>query len=247
MGRPIEVDDGVWTPMATDATASNAFYPDVNRGRPVVGLTAEFVGQYQSIVFIEGDVPDAHRLASGTTPGTLSIILNPDDDGLRQISAFLARYEVRNLAAMDIVAHGSDGLVQPGTARLSSASVSHYQSELAMMGAILRPGGAIQLYGCDVAQQADGVAFLDQLSDATGGANIAAATHPVGATVDGGSWMFRPAGASTGAPFTAAAEGSFSAELVAPSTHTLFTAFNNGAGHPNSFTTDIRTEAMQVA
>src|ERR1700722_11312587 len=142
----------------------------------------------QQVVFIDGNVPDAQLLAAGVAPGVRAVILNPDQNGVRQIAAWLTSHGVRNLAGIDIVAHGADGLLALGNSPLDSATIGQNQSELATIGAALQPGGAIQLYGCDVAQDAAGDAFLQQLSQATGGANVAASSGLVGAAAGGGSW-----------------------------------------------------------
>jgi hypothetical protein len=160
------LDDGTWAFNAANAASLGAFPFDLNDGTPVLSpaQTPPSLAQYQQIVFIEGDVPDARQLAAGVSAGTLAVILDPSGDGLSQIAAFLTRHDVSDLTAIDIVAHGSDATVQMGTGTLTSASVPQYQAELATIGAALQAGGGIQIFGCDIAQDAAGVAFLDQLS-----------------------------------------------------------------------------------
>jgi hypothetical protein len=168
-------------------------------------------------VFIEGNVPDAGELAHGVTPGVRVVLLDPSLDGVRQIANYLTSHDIQNLAAIDIVSHGADGLLDLGSTELNAATIGQYQGELAAIGAALQPGGAIQLYGCDVAQDAAGDAFLQQLSQATGGANIAAASHLVGAADEGGSWTLNvDVGTDTaGDPFTAATQAGFPDVLAA--------------------------------
>ena len=241
-------DDGAWALDALNAAIAG-FALDVNHGRPLVDATSKAVGRYQRIVFVEGDVPNARQLASGVTEGTLGVVLNPDGDGMAEITEFLARHQASDLAAIAIVAHGSDGMVKLGSGKLSSATIAQYRLELAAIATALGRDGTIQIYGCNIAQDASGLAFLDALSAAAGGVNVAAASHPVGAAAAGGSWDLnvQTGSADIVAPFTAATEAGFQGELLAPSTLKLFTAFNNGAGHPDAFATDIRIESMQVA
>ncbi len=170
----------------------------------------------RQIVFIDGAVPDAQLLAAGVKPGVVAVVLDPNGNELQQIAAYLASHDVKDLAAIDLVAHGSDGAMQLGTAVLDAATIPLYAGDLAAIGAALRPGGAIQLYGCDVAQDAAGVAFLQQLSQATGGAGIAAASHLVGAAAGGGSWTLNvDAGTvNVAAPFTASTLASYDGELA---------------------------------
>ena len=172
----------------------------------------------QQIVFIEGNVPDAQLLAAAVEPGVQAVILNPNEDGVQQIADYLASHDISNLAAIDIVAHGSDGALKLGDTVLDTGTIPQYEGDLAAIGAALRPGGAIQLYGCDVAQDAAGVAFLQQLSDATGGASIAAASHLVGAASGGGSWTLNidVGTVDVAAPFTANTLADYQGELASP-------------------------------
>jgi len=165
----------------------------------------------RQIVFIEGDVPDAEALADGVAPGVRAVILNAGADGMQQIAAYLASHDISDLASISIVAHGSDAAVALGSGVLSAATIGQYMSELAVIGAAVRPGGDLQLFGCDVAADPAGVAFLDQVSAATGVANVAASSHLVGAAADGGSWTLNvDVGAPTvSQPFTAAAEAAY--------------------------------------
>jgi len=192
------------------------------------GAAEPSLTQYQQVVFIEGDVPDAHELAAGVTAGTLAVILDPNEDGVAQIAAFLTSHDISNLTAIDIVAHGENGLVQLGAGTLSSASLPQYQAELSTIGAALQHGGDMQIFGCDVAQDKAGAAFLDQLSAATGGANVAAASHLVGAASGGGSWDLdvHTGAIDASSPFTAAAEAAYPAELPVATPSELFLAFN---------------------
>jgi VCBS repeat-containing protein len=140
------------------------------------------------IVFIDAQVPDAAILAQGAKPGVEVVMLDAHSDGVQQIANFLSRHPDPNLTTIDIVAHGADGVVQLGTTLLSSSTMGYYQSQLAAIGHAMQPGGTIQIFGCDVAQDINGDLFLVQLSQATGGKNVDGASHLVGATSLGGSW-----------------------------------------------------------
>jgi hypothetical protein len=186
----------------------------------------------RQIVFIDSSVPDAELLAAGAAPGVLAVILRPGTDGVAQIAAYLAAHDISNLTSIDIVAHGQDGQITLGTGVLSTSTIAGYQNELAVIGAALQPGGDIQLYGCDVAQDAAGVAFLDQLSAATGVANIAASSHLVGAAAAGGSWTLDVnVGTSAGTePFTAAAESAYPDVLSTTTDHLFITYWGTAGG-----------------
>ena len=168
------------------------------------------------IVFIDAQVPDAQVLAQGAKPGVEVVMLDANGDGVKQIADFLARHPDPNLTTIDIVAHGADGMIQLGNTILSSSNVGYYESQLAAIGNAMQPGGTIQIFGCDVAKDMTGDIFLAQLSAATGGKNIDASSHLVGAAALGGSWMLDVelsggSGGMTAAtrPFTDAALASY--------------------------------------
>jgi hypothetical protein len=206
-----------------------------------LGLTPDFTGLAQDatdsaatrdappvrqIVFIEGDVPDAQLLAAGVAPGVLAVILDPNQDGVTQIAQYLASHDLSSLTSINIVAHGQDGQVSLGSGTLSSATLAQYQTDLTAIGAALAPGGDLQIYGCDVGQDAAGVAFLDQLSAATGGANVAASSNLVGAAADGGNWTLdvNVGNPVVTDPFTAAAQAAYP-DVLAASTDELFAVY----------------------
>jgi hypothetical protein len=137
------------------------------------------------IVFIEANVPDAQDLLLfGVQPG-VEAGLDLAQDGVQQIATHLASHDIQSLAGIDTWA---DGAIPPGTAMLRSATLADYQPSRAQVGVVLTTGAAIQAGGCHVGQDAAGVAFLDLLSQATGGASIAAASHIVGDAADGSSF-----------------------------------------------------------
>jgi Domain of unknown function (DUF4347) len=220
------------------ADAAPVRLPDSVRRGPAAMEAAGAVAPRQ-IVFIEGNVPDLQDLLHGLAPGVQAVVLDPDQNGVQQIAAYLTSHDVTDLAGIDLVAHGADGVVALGTARLSTATLAGYQTQLAAIGAALAPGGAIQIYGCDVGEDAAGVAFLDQLSLATGGANIAAASHPVGDAAGGGSFELdvNVGTIEVSAPFTSAALTSFKGELSLSTTvPQLYVVWSEDANGPTSVT-----------
>ena len=203
--------------------------PAATADPPRPGQTPDAAATPRQIVFIEANVPDAQDLANGVQAGVQAVLLDPGQDGVAQIAAYLTSHAIRNLAAIDIVAHGADGALQLGSATLSSGNIADYQAQLAQIGAALTPGGDIQIYGCDVGQDAAGVAFLDQLSQATGGANIAAASHLVGDAAAGGSFDLNVnvGTIDVATPFTTQALTSYQGELLL-STAQLYFASASG-------------------
>src|SRR5262249_20622444 len=131
---------------------------------------------------------------------------------------------------------------------------------LAEIGASLAPVGAIQLYGCDVAQGASGQQFINDFSTFAGGVQVDAATHIVGSASFGGSWTLdavsdsgagpAPAGVaapsgdvsssalvtptSVVTPFTPDALANFQNQLAVPVTTEIWFVTNGASANTNS-------------
>ncbi|MEJ0015858.1 MAG: DUF4347 domain-containing protein [Acetobacteraceae bacterium] len=184
------------------------------------------------IVFIDGSIDDAQALAMGVRAGVVAVVLDPGQDGVRQIAEYLSSHAIQGAAAVAIVAHApmaSSRSAAPCSAQRPSSSTCRTWRR---SGDALRPGGDILLYGCDIAQDVAGEAFLQQLARATGGANIAASSHVIGTASAGGDWNLD---VDTGTidvdtPFTPQALTAF-ADALPVATNQLFASFNHSKGN----------------
>ena len=113
------------------------------------------------------------------------VVLDSRFDGVDQISALLSSYQ--NLNAVHILSHGDSGSLHLGSVQLGGENLDQYQSQIAQWGTSLRSGGDILLYGCDVAQGAYGVNFVQSLARLAG-ADVAASTDLTGSASKGGNW-----------------------------------------------------------
>ncbi len=195
----------------------------------------------QQIVFIDAKVPDRRELLRSLAPGVEAFVLDPHRDGLRQIAAILARHHLTDLSSISIVGHGSSGVIDVGGTTLDGADLSTYTAELAKIGAVLAQGADLQLYACDVAQGAAGDAFLQQLSQATGGTNIAAASHLVGSAAEGGSWDLNVdvGAADVASPFTAAAVSAYPNVLGNASDLVWYASDSSTTSNTGVYTIDV--------
>ncbi|MDB5516178.1 MAG: glycosyl hydrolase, partial [Tardiphaga sp.] len=195
------------------------------------------------IVFIDKQAPDYQMLADGVKAGVTAVILDSDRDGLTQIADYLTAHPSSNLTTIDIVAHGQDGMLFLGNGVLDNATVGQYAAQLKTIGAALKSGGDLMLYGCDIAENPDGLILMQRIVEATG-ADVAGSTGPVGDAARGGSWSLNvTAGAITSAaPFTAETlsqyHGLLNAQLFGIETNSnvglnsgiVFGTDNNGSG-----------------
>jgi hypothetical protein len=176
----------------------------------------------QQVVFIDSRVPDIQDLLDGLQPGEQAFVIDPSRDGVQQIADILAANNFTNLSAISIVSHGESGEVTLGSTVLTDGDLAAHSSALAEIGASLAPAGAIQLFGCDVAQGPTGQQFINDFSSFAGGVQVDAATHIVGGAAFGGSWTLDAAsdngGAAVAPPFTSAPLANFAGALAAPVT-----------------------------
>jgi hypothetical protein len=157
--------------------------------------------QPQGVVFIASDVPDLQDLLNGLQPGEQAFIIDPSSDGLQQIADILAANDLTDLASISIVAHGASGELDLGASPLIDPDLAGDSNALAEIGAALAPGGAIQLYGCEVAEGAAGQQFINDFSTLAGGVTVEASTNIVGSAALGGSWTLDAVSNGTAAPF----------------------------------------------
>jgi VCBS repeat-containing protein len=218
------------TGSATEGPASTSGAADASAAP---SSPAESSSSVHEVVFIDSRVPDLQDLINGVKPGTSVFVLDPDRDGVQQIADILAANQFHDLDAIQIVSHGSEGEVHLGSTFVDDASLAAHAGALADIGATLRQGGDILLYGCDVADGAAGQKFLADLSRYAAGADIAASTDLTGSAALGGDWTLE---ATTGAieattPFTDAALTSYTYVLAPP-------VINNLGTDTASFTED---------
>ncbi|HEY9693877.1 MAG TPA: DUF4347 domain-containing protein, partial [Oculatellaceae cyanobacterium] len=137
------------------------------------------------IIFIDPTVADYESLLAGVGSGVETFILDPNTDGISQISNILGRYT--GISSVHIVSHGSAGSLQLGNTQLNSNTLNNYATFLQSWGNALTTDADILLYGCDVAAGNIGTSFIGQLSQLTG-ADVAASNDLTGSAALGGDW-----------------------------------------------------------
>ncbi|NES94124.1 MAG: DUF4347 domain-containing protein [Desertifilum sp. SIO1I2] len=140
---------------------------------------------FPSILIIDPSVQNYQMLLTGVLPGTETLVLDPHRDGIDQITQTLADREA--IASLHILSHGEPGKLQLGNTHLSLDNLGTYTEQLQQWGRSLWDNGDILLYGCEVASDSTGVAFVEQLADLTG-ADIAASDNLTGDRTLGGDW-----------------------------------------------------------
>ncbi len=169
-------------------------------------LTAD--GANHEVMFLSSDVDDAPTLIGALRPDIQQVLLDASKDGLEQIASWLSEHN--GITAVHIVSHGRPGSVELGNLWLDSNNIAIHGDKLARIGQALAPGGDLLLYGCNLAAGEAGVAFLDQLSQATG-VDVAASDDLTGAASAGGDWVLEAqrGGVQTSTAFLPPALGSY--------------------------------------
>ncbi|QDH60570.1 DUF4347 domain-containing protein [Pandoraea pnomenusa] len=217
------------TNTAGDARASGANAAD----KPATGsaqndapsvVHATQITQTQ-VVFIDPSVANYQVLIAGLPAGTQYVVLDANTDGLAQIAQYLQAHH--GVESISLVSHGSDGMIQVGSTWLTNNDFSGYSTQLAQIGAAMKAGGDFLIYGCDVAQQADGQALVQKIAALTH-LNVAASTDATGSAALGGNWTleYQVGNVHTALNESASAQAQFN-ELLGVTTETYDTAADN--------------------
>ena len=197
------------------------------------------------LVFIDQRVPDYQVLVDDLirqNDGSREVeifLLDPNRDGVAQIDKILAGEH--NLAAIHIISHGSDGAIDIGSTHLDAERLANDADAVVRWGQALAAGGDLLLYGCDVAQDATGQAFVGNLARLTG-ADVAASTDITGSAARGGDWMLEYQTGTVQARVVASAFDQIQWQ-GALATYTVTNTSNSGAGSLRQAITDANTNA----
>lgn len=139
----------------------------------------------REVVFVDSRVGDSQTLLNSARDGVEFVYLNADSDGLEQIADYVKSHEPLN--AIHIVSHGSAGHLYLGNSELTNDNLGLHAETLATIGESLTDSGDLLLYGCNVAEGAEGVEFIRRLATSTG-ADAAASVDVTGSALLGGNW-----------------------------------------------------------
>ncbi|HDR9263267.1 DUF4347 domain-containing protein [Burkholderia vietnamiensis] len=174
------------------------------------------------VVFIDPSVANYQVLIAGLPAGTQYVVLDAKTDGLAQIAQYLQAH--RGVESISLLSHGSDGAIQVGSTWLTNGDLSGYSTQLAQIGAAMHAGGDFLIYGCDVAQQADGQALVQKIAGITH-LNVAASIDATGSAALGGNWTleYQVGNVHTALNESASAQAQFN-ELLGVTTETYDSA-----------------------
>ncbi len=171
--------------------------------------------QPKLLVVFNAQIPDLQTLVAGVVEGAEVLVLDPNHDGIAQITQ---RLVAQPAASLHIVSHGQPGLLQLGKTQITSANLSNYAGLLRLWSS-----AEILLYGCEVGQGETGRNFIAQLSELTG-ASVAASETVTGSAALGGDWDFQvcTGKGETNLAFSTEALSAYSGSLPAGDLDTTF-------------------------
>eukprot|EP01030_Chromulinospumella_sphaerica_P009562 gene9562-9372_t len=185
----------------------------------------------KEIVLLEAELTERQVLLDGVPAGMAVAVLGGAEDGLQQLAHWSASQA--DLDALHLVCHGAPGRLMLGARTLDRQALSdpQVQEALAAIGLSLRAGAALLLYSCNVAEGAEGQAFVAELARALG-VPVAASANAIGA----GNWTLEYASAAISA--TPLAWPSYATSLTIANNLTDFATIgtlfyaNIAAGYP---------------
>jgi large repetitive protein len=142
------------------------------------------------VAFVFDNVSNYQQLVSAFGSDVEVYLLDASEDGMAQMAAILAGRT--GIDTLHIVGHGAQASLNLGSVTLDSGNIGSYGDVLAQVGASLTPSGDILLYGCDIAADATGRSFIEQLASLTG-ADVAASSNLTGSVLAGGDWILEQA------------------------------------------------------
>ncbi|WP_417228324.1 DUF4347 domain-containing protein, partial [Amphritea sp.] len=171
----------------TEVDYPQSLSPDIGLADPLGGLSE--ITTVSELIIVDSRVADAGTLLesiSPTTQNALTIFINPDHDGVENITAALNGYS--GIQTIHLISHGDDGALQLGSSTLNSDTLSQYSDQLSLWQESLTDSADILIYGCNVAQSAAGEAFVQALASLTS-ADIAASDDLTGDASLSGDWQ----------------------------------------------------------
>ena len=175
--------------------------------------------QPSHLIFIDQTVSNYEQLVAGASSNTAVVLLDSSQDAIQQITAVLAQSQ--QVEGVHIVSHGRSGGLRLGDAWLDYRGLDRYSSQLKSWRSALTADADILLYGCEVAADAGGIHFVQQLSQLTG-ADVAASSDLTGSKALGGDWQLEVTTGAIESSLAFAADTLNSYDFVLDANYTSF-------------------------
>jgi VCBS repeat-containing protein len=139
----------------------------------------------REVIFVDASIANLTNIL-GQLPDTAEIqLVDASTDGIAAIANWASTQT--NIDAIHIISHGAQGELYLGSSVLSNDTIAAVSAELTTLGGALTESGDILLYGCNIADGAAGLEFVERFAQATS-ADVAASSDDTGTAVLGGDW-----------------------------------------------------------
>ncbi|QWT20199.1 VCBS domain-containing protein [Bacillus sp. NP157] len=136
------------------------------------------------VYVVDESVANWQSLVAQLPKDSQVVVINDKSSGMDQLANAL-RGE-HDISAIHIISHGASDSISLGTDTVTAANIASFSSQLGEVGATLRTGGDILVYGCDVSSH--DTALVTQMATLTH-ADVASSTDATGAAALGGDWV----------------------------------------------------------
>ncbi|WP_407898631.1 DUF4347 domain-containing protein, partial [Scytonema sp. NUACC26] len=167
------------------ANHSSSLIPSFGNSDAPFGEVALQKENRPGMLFIDDKVEDWQLLAGEINSGLEVVRIDSTKDGIAQITQALQGRS--QLSSIHIVSHGESGDLQLGNTVVNSQTLDITGQQLQSWSSALAADGDILLYGCNLAADDIGKAFVQKIQALTG-ADVAASTDLTGSTAKGGNW-----------------------------------------------------------
>ncbi|NLD38990.1 MAG: DUF4347 domain-containing protein, partial [Desulfatiglans sp.] len=134
----------------------------------------------------DSDTQNEIKGNDATGPTYEVVILDPDRNGIEQITEILGQYQ--DIDTVHVISHGASGMMRIGNSIVDRGSLEEHSENLKAWQQGLADGGDILLYGCNIADGELGIGFITELSRQTG-ADVAASANATGTPERAGDWI----------------------------------------------------------
>ncbi|MCP4997085.1 MAG: DUF4347 domain-containing protein, partial [Gammaproteobacteria bacterium] len=147
--------------------------------------TSEGEPARREVAFVDTSLDDYQTIVDSLADGIEIHLVDPTTAGMSAMADVLA--DQCDIDAIHIFSHGNTGQIRVGTDQLDEGLVVEYAEQLQVIGRALSAEGDILLYGCNVATDGNGEAFVRAVAEVTG-ADVTASDDVTGAASYGGDW-----------------------------------------------------------
>lgn len=137
-----------------------------------------------SLTVIDTSIEGWQALKDAVVGGEV-LLLKAGDPVDAMLEKLQAMGEIESLS---IISHGDSGVLYFNGVRFSSEELEQQADKWRRVGSYLSRDGDIHLFGCHIAEDEKGRAFVSQLAGLTG-ADVAASVDPTGDPEQGGDWV----------------------------------------------------------